>query len=636
MVAAILVSCTAQAQLSLKRQKYDSIAARYKNEHAVYLEDSRNMTIYEEDGEMKAKSTVVAEKLFISEKSLNRYNEDPVYRATAFDYVYDLGAVASIPYKDDYKLERIEMDFEAGVVKPPLYSGLSKGSITRTFFTEQMEDLRMPLPTYSFGNDIPTVYGYLEVRAPRFVKMGFLLKGADTSMIKRTVKFDGADVVYRFSAKNLPGMKYYNRTRNTSYYQTHVIPYIISFRMTGAKKDSVINGTMDAHNRHKFGFVHGLNYKTDTFLTRKAKELTRNTYADREKVNRIFDWVQQNFHYEAWFTSDLEGFVPNPADTVCKRMYGDCKDMSSVLVAMCQSVGVKANYAVIGTNDKPYTHDEIHTQNLYNHMICAVKIDGEWVFPDGTTRVQPLGADRWDIQDKEAMVMLDANHHEVVKIPEMPATRNTITNNTVMNLDYGDVTGTTYQHYTGYEAWEIEEALAHINRKEERDDLVRDLTMRGNKKFVVKNYDIDVHKTGDKDMSISTSYVLGNHVQRVKNEHFVNMNLSHIFTDLRMNDEDRKFPMYLPFKNIVRETITLNLPKGYRVRQVPKSAKGGVPGLWSYSLTYKVNNAAHTVTLTREFELKTMKIEPSQFAANNKLVDELKKQYKETVVLTGK
>lgn len=629
--AGILFAGQAQAQLSLKRQMMDSIAARYKNEHAVYLEASHRLTIFEENGELTAKSTYIDEKLLISEKSLNTFNDDGIDGGGTFTYVMrdDVAGDAYIPDGNDYKNVHGFWDETYSSVN---YTGLKKNSITRTAYVQHHEELRM-LPGFAFGSYIPVLNAVFEIRAPRYVKMGFLIKGADTSIIKRTVKEDGGMTVYRFTAKNVPAVKKYEDVKSLRYYMAHVIPYVISFRMTGAKKDSVLNGTINAHHRYEYNFVNGLNYKTDSFLNKKTRELIRGAYTDREKVARIFDWVQKYFHYEMLYENPLDGFIPQPADTVCKRMYGDCKGMSSVLTAMYEKAGITAYCAVIGTDDIPYSHNEIQTQHLYNHMICAVKLDGEWVFPDGTTHVQPLGANRSDIQGKEAMIMMDATHHEIVKIPEAPASKNVIVSNTVLNIGYNDITGTTYDRYSGYEAWDIGENLMMLNRKKEKDEYIRDLTKRGNNKFIINNYNIDASREGNRDVTVTTNFVLGDYVQQVKKEYFVNMNLTGTFTELRMNEADRNFPMYLNWKKTVKETVTLNIPKGYRVSYLPKNAKGGVSGLWSYNISYKIEG--RTVKLTREYVLNTMKITPAQFEANNKLVDQLKKLYKETVVLTA-
>jgi hypothetical protein len=160
--------------------------------------------------------------------------------------------------------------------------------------------------------------------------------------------------------------------------------------------------------------------------------------------------------------------------------------------------------------------------------------------------------------------------------------------------------------------------------------------MRGNPNFVVSHYDINASKSGNKDLNMSTNYTMKNYVQRVKKDVFMNMNVKTTFSENQVNDLNRKIPVYLEYKRIIKETVTLNVPKGHRVTYLPKPAKGGVDGLWSYNISYKADTKNNTVTLTKEYELKTMSIKPEQFAANNKLVDELNQQYKETVVLTAK
>jgi hypothetical protein len=630
LVTAMLLSCAVQAQLSLKRQKYDSIAAKYSNEHAIYTDVNHHLVIREEGGALVATSTEIREKLFISERSLNHFNRDAAHDAS-FSYFNSFGATLYIPEKNDYRVvNNVDRDGDVSFD----YSGIRKNSITRTSYSATHEELRL-LPRFFFSNNIPTLSAVLEVTAPKFVKMGFLVKSPDSTLIKRTTTEKDGNIIYRFTAINVPANKNNEFVPSGKYYMPHVIPYVISFRTTGAKRDSVLSG-VDAHRNFQYRYVHGLNLKTDSFLNKKTAELIKHAYSEREKVTRIYDWVQQNFHYLALFTDEMQGFVPNPADTVCKRMYGDCKDMSSILMAMCQKAGISAYFTAIGSDDQPYTHDEIQSEYLYDHMICAVKLDGEWVFLDGTTHIQPLGVDRRDLQGKEAFIMLDNDHHKVVKIPEAPASQNVLIDNTTMNLEYNDVTGTTYQRYSGYGAWDIAENLAYLNRKEDRDEYIKDLTSRGNSKYLVTRYDANASKSGNRDVTINANYKLGGYAQQVKREYFVNMNVKTTFSSLRMNEEDRNIAMFLPYKKTIKETVTLNIPKGYRLKSLPKNAKGGKEGLWSYSITYKSDAKNGTVTLSKEYVLHTMHIAPSQFEANNALVDELKKQYKETVVLTAK
>lgn len=633
-VGALLLSCSADAQLSLKRQKYDSIAARYKNEHAIYTEISHKLVIKEADGGLAATSTVAQEKLFISEKSLAAFSNEQIngVYGIGFSEAYNLETNTLIPEKNDYKM----MHNTDKLGDPSLhYTGLSKKAITQTSFIMIHDELRM-LPYYAFNNELPTVSSVFEVTAPKYVKMGFLVKTADTNLVKKTVTEKNGNIIYTFTAMNVPAEKNFSNVPSERYYRPHVIPYIISYRLTGAKKDSVLSGSPEAHGKFEYRYVKGLNLENDAFLNKKTAELTRGAYSERDKVQRIYDWVQGTFHYKALYDDAMQGLVPHQADTVCKRMFGDCKDMSSVFMAMCEKAGIPSYFVAIGTDEKPYTHEELQSEYLYDHMICAVKLDGEWVFLDGTTHVQPLGANRSDIQGKEAFIMMNEKTHKIVTIPEAPASANVINDNTVMNLSFSDVTGSISRTLSGYPAWDMGEILALVNRKEDKDEYVHNQLSRGNSKFLLKQYNINAGTSGRKDVGMNATYSLGGYAQQVKKDYFVNMNLSRTMTETRMNDEDRNVAIYLPYKKTVRETVTLNIPKGYRVTSLPKAAKGGVNGMWNYSISYQAGKNSNTVVLTKEIVVHTMKITPDQFKEHNKLVDDLKKQYKETVVLTAK
>lgn len=627
----LLPGMAAHAQLSLKRIKYDSIASRYRGEHAVITDATERIEIKEGEDGLYATTTNVMEKLLLSDRSLNSgFNHDQLSYDDYFSPLTWVDAEAYIPEGNDYKKVK-NRDKNGNTTL--YYSGLTRKSITRTSSTNYDWEL-MNLPIFSFDYHIPATRTMLEVVAPEYVKMGFLLTGPDTAMVKRTVAHEHGKVIYTFTAVNVPARRSYSYVPSELYNTTHIVPYVASFRIPGARKDSVLRGTMEGHYRYEWGLVRGLNLRTDTALNRRTDELVAGAKTDREKVARIYDWVQQQFHYVS-LDMPNERLTPRQADTVCKRMYGDCKDMSSILMAMCTRAGVPAHFVKIGTKDKPYNHDDLHTTWMYNHMICAVKLDGEWVFLDGTAQVLPLGANREDLQDCEALVAIDANHYKVIKIAEAPAAQNQMVDNSTINLEGTDVSGAVIQHYSGYEAWDLREALSRIRRKEEQDKLVRSLLRKGNNHFLVSNYDITEGDDAEKTVSVTADYTIKGYAQWVKKTCYINMNLKRTFADLRETEPNRNVPMYLDDKRKIEEVVVLNIPKGYRVVSVPKNKKGGEKDLYTYSITYKTDARNHTVTLTKAYELNTMKIMPAKFAALNKLTDELDNQYKETVVLTA-
>ncbi|MES2701008.1 MAG: transglutaminase-like domain-containing protein [Bacteroidota bacterium] len=641
-VIGMVLAGTATAQTTAKRQKYEDLAAQYKSEPAIYTNVTERLVIKEEDGHLAAKSEVSMEKLFISALSVNTYNTDDFYYGDFFQLTeYDGRAL--IPTQTDYRTIRAAgfgegnpshsfMEDTRRVVA--YYSGLTKGAITRTSYSIEYPDLTL-LHGHFFQENVRILKGVYEVVAPAYVKMNFLVKGVDTSMIRRSVEERNGNIIYRFTADNTPAFRGFDKVPSVSYYLPHVIPSIASFRMTGARKDSVMLSNTDNYYKYDYAHVRGINLKTDSMLDRTVKELTRNAYSDREKAANIYKWVQDNMHYVA-FECGLEGFVPRQADSVYKRKYGDCKDMASIIMAMCRKAGLQAYFVSIGTKERPYTHDELHSALLYDHMIAAVKLGSEWVFLDGTDKHLPFGENRADLQGKEALIAIDAKHYEVVKIPEAPAEKSVVTDNTVISINNDKVTGTVTQRYSGYDAWRLIHYMANYNRKAEKDKLVRQITMRGSDKYLIPRYDIYAQETGNMDVNLNGEFSVGNYVHQVGKQTIVNMNLKRTFADMRVNDSGRNVAVYHDHKKVVRESVVLNVPDGYRVSYLPKAAQGSVDGLWNYKITYTEDKRANKVTLTKEYALNAMTVKPSQFVANNRLVDDLKKQYRETVVLTAK
>jgi transglutaminase-like putative cysteine protease len=644
MAAAAVVTAWGASAQQPDRYKYEEIAARYKNEHAVYTNLVHKLTIREEERMLFGHSEESAEKLYISNVSINNWNRD--YFSYMGGLVNDLDGVAFLPDSKTRGYKRVNNSHPEEAVSVDRntlsdskqyavsYTGLEKGAISRSSFSIDFAGMHNLVPC-NFQRSIPVEKETFEVSAPKNVKMGFLLKGGDTSIIKRSVRERNGMTVYTFTAEHVPAAKNYSGVPSARYTIPHIIPYVISYRATGASKDTFFTASKDDLYKHLYPYVKGLNIKTDAALKKTVAEITSRSYTQRDKAIAIYSWVQKNLHYFG-YEQGLEGQIPRPADTVLKREYGDCKDMSSIIMAMCRQVGLNAYFAWIGTDDLPYSPGELPCSMINNHMICALKLGGEWVFLDGTDNHLPFGANRRDVQGKEAMIAIDDKKYEIVKIPVLPASNNVVSDRTIINIANDSITGTVNQHYSGYPAWYIIHNLDYNSKKTEKDKFVRRITSRGSDKYLTSGYSIDAREEGDMDVTVNTDFVVGNYVQQVGKQYIVNMNLKKHYGIGYINDTDRNVPYYLDNVQTIKESVTLNVPAGYRVSYLPKPAQGSVEGVGSYKIAYAEDKKANKVTLTKEYVLSNKEVSPKLFAASNKLADDLSKVYKETVVLTAK
>ncbi len=90
-------------------------------------------------------------------------------------------------------------------------------------------------------------------------------------------------------------------------------------------------------------FIKNVNKTEEATIVEIAAEVAKGDKTEKEKAAHIYQWVQSNIHYVA-FEDSLEGYIPRQAAVVMKRKFGDCKDMASVLVALCRQAGLKAYF----------------------------------------------------------------------------------------------------------------------------------------------------------------------------------------------------------------------------------------------------------------------------------------------------
>lgn len=120
----------------------------------------------------------------------------------------------------------------------------------------------------------------------------------------------------------------------------------------------------------------------------RLAEIVNDQMTEHEKVEAIYKYLTQEITYShvAFLNSN---YTPKkPAQTICGGI-GDCKDVSSLMIAMLREVGIESYYVLVRT--KNYTQKEIRPSVLaFDHVVVGYKIHGEKVrYLDLTTDYFP-------------------------------------------------------------------------------------------------------------------------------------------------------------------------------------------------------------------------------------------------------
>jgi len=304
-----------------------------------------------------------------------------------------------------------------------------------------------------------------------------------------------------------------------------------------------------------------------------------------------------------------------------------------LLVAMFRKAGIDAYFTWVGTRHMPYAISEAALPSNFNHMICAVKLGEDWIFVDGTHPTIPFGKVPVGDQGAEVMISIDKDHYKVVKIPEAAPNENTVNDTTYLNvISDKSVEGHMVAHFAGNQAYWLSAAMQH-NKGEERERFLRLLTARGSNKYVLDKFHVEFEPNGNRDATITANFDIHDYLYKVKNNLIINMNVDKAFVNDWIDTRDRKADFYFENKQKITETVILELPSGVQVVHLPAAAQGSLKNVLGYKLSYKTSG--RKVILTKEYELKSKSVDKKQFAAFNHLIDNLVKQYKESVVLSA-
>jgi len=637
-VGAVLLSagtftCAAQ------EEDIKAVAARYPNDNAIIWNHAEHVLFRFDDGNLTAKSNTTEEILLLKDDAARYYNTGTIYHSS-FHKLDKWQAASIVPdgkgYRTikttDAKTTRSEDEsvfYDDASQTRITFGSLSKYARTRLNYTVEHSDMHF-LPGFYFQSGVPVYEASFKVTVPRGVKLRYIMRGQHQDLVKMSKEEGRNETTYIWTANNVPKNKSYDDGPAAAYYIPHVLIYIDSYQSRNQDSATKVFSKVEDLYRYYYPFIKKINNKPDEALTKLTADVVKGAASDREKAARIYRWVQQNIKYIA-FEDGMGGFIPREAAAICSRRFGDCKDMSSLLVAMCRSAGLDAYFTWIGTRRKPYTYEDVPLPIVDNHMICTVKLGNEYVFMDGTDPVIPFGVPPAALQGKEALVGIDSKNFKVIKVPEMDNTANLITDSTHVRLDGNMIKGSVDVGYQGYGAWGIAGMLQYRNGNELKDALLG-LTRRGSNKYLQTRFDYKVDSNSWKHLRLYSEFTLGDYASNIDKEWYVNLNLQRTYEDEHVDIAERKVPIIFSYKNKVREVVVMDIPQGYKVTYVPADKESKVPGLWRYKLSYQ--QLGKQVKLIKEYELYTLNITPDQFKDHNRMVADLQKEYKESIVLT--
>jgi len=631
----ILLGCLFCVQTSFSQNVSDYAGYNDKYKDLVYLNLKTEVFVDIGKTGLKIEETKYEDIYYTSYKA-GAYSEGKV-ESSQFYKMKDIEACTLFPENNKYKEIKVK-DFKTKEVFDEdvfyqdsystsfIYPSLRQGAITKLkykidvtephFFPYEIVQRYYPVENFEFI-----------INSDKDVEFGTKYFFTDSSNIDFKKEAKGNRFIYTWKAKNIKSYKSETRSREYMCYLPQIIPYIKSYILNNGEVTVFRNVddlfTWENSNVSKIDHQH-----TDA-MKETVNTLVKDCKTDMEKATAIYLWVQKNIKYVA-NEYGQGGFVPRNPYQIFDKRYGDCKDMATIIVELLDIAGVKAYYTWIGTRDLPYSYEDIPTSRVTNHMIAAYIENGKYYFLDATNHYLPITLPSSFIQGKECMIRFNNDKYEIHTVPEVPADTNVHNDYLNLTLDQGKIKGKGYLLFKGYYFTNMLENIDMIKDGTEKAKYIKSYLETGNNKCEIDKYEIIPSAN---DLRINYEFTLTDHLIINNNEMYLNLNLMQPYKDFELFTKDRQLDYEFYFKSLLNLTYIFAIPDGYEVSYLPKNTSYTNDD-FSYSITYEIKG--NTVIYHYTTKATTMLLKPPVFESWNKMVRQMRTDYKEVVELKKK
>lgn len=609
-----------------------------KHENGIVLLQSQEVEININDlGNLEILSKIYEETQHFTDNA-SLYREQSVGYSSTFSEISDLEAYSFIP-DDRNKFKKIQVkDFvttdsrSAGVFYDDqkkisyLFPALGADSKTVISYTKKYYEPRL-WGYYMFSSYFPVQKSVFKVKAPVEVKLNFSMYGIDEGMVEYAENKKGKYNIYTWTAEKVDKIQLSKGADGILHTAPHLIIHVDHYDFNG-QKINVLGDVGDLHAWYQ-NFLKGIDGDDNVEVKNMVDKIIAGKRTELEKVEAIYDWVQQNIKYIA-IEDGLGGFRPRTSNTVFTRRYGDCKDMSNLLHNMLDMANIPSNLAWIGTTAIPYSHSEVPTPMADNHMICTYVNGGKYYFLDATDQYNMLGTPTSHIQGREALVNKGTKDFELVNVPVVAADQNTTSDSVFLKINDTKIIGSGEAKFSGYKKTPVANNLENLNESDKKTFL-NALLSKGSNKFLLDSVTTQHLSDKNRELVINYEFSLGDYVWQSADEIFINPHLNKELEN-GLIDISRTFnDIYYPYKSESSRVYCLSIPDNFKVNYLPKDAQYETED-FGFNISYQ--QVGNNILVHQQIKINTLQLRAGQFESWNKMVKGLFAAYKESVVLT--
>jgi len=297
---------------------------------------------------------------------------------------------------------------------------------------------------------------------------------------------------------------------------------------------------------------------------------------------------------------------------------------------LLREVGIPSKYTIINSGDDGLYTDVDFVSNQFDHVILCIPMKKDSVWLECTSNVMPAGY-LGDFTYNRPALLIDETGGTIVRTPNYRKNENLqVRNVEAIVEDNGNLKARSLTRYTGLQ----QDALQGLVRGGSRDNIMK--AMRG--RFDLPTYDVvDVQFKEEPGrvpaLSETIDLTVTGYAQASGKRLFVVPNVLTRSGVKLATDSARNFDIELDYDYLDTDTVTMRVPDGYEVENMPKpvtvQSKFG-----AYSNAFAFDN--NMITYTRIVQQNQGRYPPADYKELSEFYQAIHKSDRVKIVLKKK
>jgi hypothetical protein len=344
------------------------------------------------------------------------------------------------------------------------------------------------------------------------------------------------------------------------------------------------NASKTLLEREDFG---GVLSHDNFWMDNEVRGVIQGYHSDEQKVYAIYNYVRDNFNAisEKGYGKN-EMYVLSPLKEVFQRKQGNVAEINLLLIAMLRKAGIDADPLILSTRDNGVANASYPLISEYNYVVCIVFMGDRIITLDAS---QPyIGFNQLPV------TCYNGWGHLVNESKPLPFNFTTdslhetsITNVLIFNDDKGKSSGSFKSVLGRNESYDVRKEIGSSSKKAYQK---RIQTMAG-PDFTISNLEID--SLTKFDFPLTVQYDFDMDMSPATDIFYFSPMIEDGFKTNPFKANERHYPVEMPFLIDKTYVLSMDVPKGFKVEEIPKPERvnyNGNEGLFEYIIQADESN----------------------------------------------